>query len=129
MIGAVVFVVVAPLLLATVTRATFGHNGVPAATTPVLSTTQCALAPGAAQVVWSGSVTKTSVLAAQGHVDVVVEAVTPEHGELGVARQELPIPTDAAAVVPLGPVEVAVPPGTPGPVTCQALFAFPSGTG
>ena len=128
-VGAVVFVVVAPLLLATIARVTFGQNGMHVATTPLLLTTQCVHEPGATPVVWNGSVTKTSPLAAQGHVDVVVEAVTPEHAELGVTRQELPIPADAADVVPLGPVDVTVPPGTTGQVTCQASFAHPSGIG
>ena len=65
----------------------------------LLSTTECAHEPGATQVVWSGSVTKSSALAAQGHVEVVVEAFTPAHSELGITRQQLPIPADAADVV------------------------------
>ncbi len=62
-------------------------------------------------------------------MDVVVEAVTPEHAELGVARPELTVPAAAADVVPLGPVDVTVPPGATGQVTCQASLAYPSGTG
>ena len=60
-------------------------------------------------------------------MDVVAEAVSPEHTESGVARQELSVPADAADVVPLGPVDVTVPPGTTGQATCQASFACPSG--
>ena len=65
-------------------------------------------------------------------MELVVEAFTPAHSELGITRQQLPIPADAADVVDvvaLGPVEVAVPSGTPEPVTCQAVFATPSGIG
>jgi hypothetical protein len=133
-VGAVAFVLVAPLVLATIARVVFvpSPNNV---TTSSVVTTQCAHEANSTGVTWSGTATRTIALANQGHVVVLIEAMTANGTELGGTRQELPVPASAApgasgtVVIPLGPVAFMLPSPTSEQVTCQASFAYPNGIG
>ena len=86
--------------------------------------------PGSTEVTWSGTVTRTDQLVAQGHVVVDVEATSPQQTTgLGGTRAELSIPADSRPSIPLGPLSITLPVATTEEVSCQAVFAYPDGIG
>lgn len=132
-VGAVAFVLLAPLVLATIARVVFVPSSNSGTAASSVVTTQCAHEANSTGVTWSGTAARTAALSDQGHVVVLIEAVAVNRTDLGGTRQELPVPASAAGasgnVIHLGPVEFMLPTATTEQVTCEASFAYPDGIG
>jgi hypothetical protein len=123
-VAAVLVVFVAPLLLATLVRATDARTDAQ----PVVLTTECMHQPNSTTVIWSGSVPRTSTLVARGNVTVLVQTVSPNRTVVTSTQDVLPIPANAPLVVPLGPVTITLPAvAATDEVSCQAFLPSTGG--
>jgi hypothetical protein len=125
-VAVVLFVLVGPLLLATLVRVTDGQTDAQ----PTLQTTACVHQPDSTTVLWSGNLARTSALVPQGSVIVLLETESPNRTLVTSTQDVLPIPANAPLVVTLGPVTLTLPAvAASDEVSCQAFLASQTGRG